>query len=94
LTNVAPGTTLYEIDPGEIFDLEFRLLPAAGLEVVAIYHSHPVTEAYPSRTDQSLAFWPDAIYLICSLAEPGTPVVRGYRLGREVVEMVVIDVVA
>jgi proteasome lid subunit RPN8/RPN11 len=90
LTNVAPGTTLYEIDPSEIFDLEFRQLPAAGLEVLSIYHSHPATEAYPSRTDQSQAFWADAVYLICSLADPETPVIRGFRLGGELVREVVI----
>ena len=83
LTNVAPGTALYEIDPGEIYDLEFRLLPAAKLDIVAIYHSHPATEAYPSSTDRSLAFWPDAIYLICSLADPEMPVIRGFRLSSE-----------
>ena len=87
LTNRAPGTTLYEIDATELYDLEFRLLPTEGLELVAIYHSHPVTEAYPSATDQALAFWPDAVYLICSLAEPESPVVRGFYLGDGVSEV-------
>jgi proteasome lid subunit RPN8/RPN11 len=40
---------------------------------VAIYHSHTKSRAYPSRTDVELAqiTWPDATYLIVSLA--GTP---------------------
>jgi [CysO sulfur-carrier protein]-S-L-cysteine hydrolase len=79
-TNIAPGNTLYEIDPAELIDFEFRELPAQELEIVAIYHSHPATEAYPSETDRRLAFWPQAVYLICSLADPGQPRIRGFRL--------------
>ena len=88
LTNLAPGNRLYEIDPREIYDLEFRTLPARNQEIVAIYHSHPATEAFPSATDRAQAFWPDAYYLICSLANPDAPVIRAFRLGQpEVVEV-------
>jgi proteasome lid subunit RPN8/RPN11 len=52
----------------------------AGEEMVAIYHSHPVTPAYPSATDAQQATYPDAVYVICSLADPAAPVLRGYRL--------------
>ena len=79
-TNVAPGNALYEIDPAELIDLEFRELPRQDLEIIAIYHSHPATEAFPSETDRRLAFWPQAVYLICSLADPTDPHVRGFRL--------------
>lgn len=57
------------------FDFEDR-----GEEMIAIYHSHPVDEAYPSATDARNAFYPDAIYIICSLLRPGRPVVRAFRL--------------
>ena len=36
--------------------------------MVAIYHSHTRSPAFPSRTDVELATWPDAAYLIVSLA--------------------------
>lgn len=78
--NIAEGNALYEIDPAELIELEFHTMPAAETELVAIYHSHPVSPAYPSATDIALAFWPDAIYLICSLADPERPVVRGFRI--------------
>ncbi len=80
LTNVAPGNVFYEIDPRELYDLEFRQLPAEGWDVVAIYHSHPASEAYPSATDVALAGWPDAFYVICSLATPDSPVIRAFRI--------------
>lgn len=66
--------------PSRVIHLEFRELPAQGMEIVAIYHSHPVSPAYPSQTDLDLAFWPEAVYIICSLADPDSPVVRGFRL--------------
>jgi proteasome lid subunit RPN8/RPN11 len=80
LRNVAPGNKLYEIDPAQLYELEFRELPARGWEVVAIYHSHPSSPAYPSATDVSLAFWPEAYYVICSLAEVDRPDVRAFRI--------------
>lgn len=83
LTNIAEGNTFYEIDPCQLIDLEFTILPQDGTEIVAIYHSHPVSEAYPSRTDVELAFWPEAVYLICSLEHPDAPVVRGFRIQNE-----------
>ena len=80
LTNTAPGNTLYEIDATQLYDLEFRRLPERGWEVLAIYHSHPASPAYPSPTDVALAFWPDAYYLICSLLDPATPDLRAFRI--------------
>ncbi len=78
--NIAEGNRLYEIDPRQLIDLEFRLLPEQGAEITAIYHSHPESPAYPSATDVELAFWPDAIYLICSLADRERPDIRGFRI--------------
>ncbi len=78
--NIAEGNSLYEIDPAELIELEFHTMPAAQTELVAIYHSHPVSPAYPSATDVALAFWPDAVYVICSLESPEQPIVRGFRI--------------
>ena len=79
-TNIAAGNSLYEIDPAELIELEFREMPAHGTELVAIYHSHPVSPAHPSATDIALAFWPDALYLICSLQKSDFPQLRGFRI--------------
>jgi len=51
----------------------------ANLELVGIYHSHTSSPAYPSRTDAEQAFWPDAVYVIVSLAG-GEAVVKGFRM--------------
>ncbi|GEM_PF-989397 len=60
------------------FDFEER-----GEAMIAIYHSHPVDPAYPSAVDAANAFYPDAVYLICSLLHPEQPELRGWRLIQE-----------
>jgi len=51
----------------------------AGLDLIGIYHSHVASPAYPSRTDAEQAFWPDAVYLIVSLAGEA-PELKGFRI--------------
>jgi proteasome lid subunit RPN8/RPN11 len=48
-------------------------------DFLVIYHSHTHTEAYPSPTDVRLAAWPDAYYVLVSLAEEPPPV-RAFRI--------------
>jgi proteasome lid subunit RPN8/RPN11 len=80
MRNVADGNRFYEIDPEQLIELEYQEMPMDESEIVAIYHSHPDSEDYPSRTDVELAFWPEAVYLICSLEHPEEPVIRGFRI--------------
>ena len=79
LSNLEPGTDFYRVDDAELYALT-RRLDAAGEDVWAIYHSHPTSPAEPSTSDIELAAWPDAVYLICSLAIPGNPALRGFRI--------------
>ncbi|MDP9381091.1 MAG: M67 family metallopeptidase [Chloroflexota bacterium] len=69
----------YLMEPREQFeammDIEER-----GWDLYGIYHSHPSSEAYPSRTDRNLAFYPDAIYLICSLQDRERPGLRAFTI--------------
>ena len=78
-TNVDHSPYTYLMDPKEqlaaIKDYE-----AAGLELVGIYHSHTHTAAYPSRTDVAKAFYPDAMYVIVSLAKRDAPDIRAFRV--------------
>ena len=73
-----PSPYYYRIESRD----QIRIMNAiddAGLDLLGIYHSHTSSPAYPSRTDAEQAFWPDAVYVIVSLA--GTdPDVRGYRI--------------
>jgi proteasome lid subunit RPN8/RPN11 len=80
LHNVAEGNRFYEIDPLQLIELEFQELPKDDSDILAIYHSHPESPAYPSKTDLELAYWPEAVYLICSLESPDAPLIRGFYL--------------
>lgn len=42
-------------------------IQARGLELIAFYHSHPVSDPIPSPTDQRQATYPDTPYLIVGL---------------------------
>ncbi|PKN17684.1 MAG: hypothetical protein CVU71_14730 [Deltaproteobacteria bacterium HGW-Deltaproteobacteria-6] len=49
----------------------------AGLKIIGVYHSHPVTPARPSVEDIALAYDPSALYVIISLLDD-RPVVKGF----------------
>ncbi len=77
--NVAPDRIdNYDVDPQTLllqFDFEDD-----GDEMMGIYHSHPVSVAYPSATDAWNAHYPDSVYFICSLEDDDAPVLRAFRL--------------
>ena len=83
MINAERSPTFFRFDAEEQFRL-YKALDAAEEEIVVVYHSHTATEAYPSRTDISLATEPQAHYVLVSTAESGAhegPVsVRSYRI--------------
>ncbi len=77
--NVSSNATVrYTIDPREQLRA-FRELDDRGEELVAIYHSHPASQPYPSPTDRAEAHYPDAFYVLISLRTI-EPEVRAYRV--------------
>ncbi|HEY7255432.1 MAG TPA: M67 family metallopeptidase [Solirubrobacterales bacterium] len=90
-TNAEASPLRYSIDAREQFRL-MRTIEEAGEELVGIYHSHTKSPAYPSQTDVNLAGWPDAVYLIASLADPGMPEVRGFWIRDGGIEEAELDV--
>jgi len=56
-----------------------RELRRTGLDVVAVYHSHPTSPAVPSRTDLANNYWGEVVNLIISL-QNAQPEVRGWRM--------------
>jgi proteasome lid subunit RPN8/RPN11 len=88
LTNLEPGVDRYLIDDEELYRV-YREIEDGGEDLLAIYHSHPVSVAYPSKTDVALAFWEESFYVICSLEYPEAPVIRAFRIvGEEITEVV------
>lgn len=78
-TNVDHSPFTYYMDPNEVLRAT-REIDDAGLDLLAIYHSHTHTAAIPSATDVARAHYPDSLYLIISLIDPARPELRGYRI--------------
>ena len=76
--NAAASSRLYEVEPIDHLKAD-RDAEARGLEIVAVYHSHTHTDAYPSPTDVGQAPDPTWHYVLVSLKDP-EPVVRSYRI--------------
>lgn len=79
LTNADASGEHYTIPPEEQF-AAIKDMRGKGVRMLAIWHSHPTTPARMSEEDLRLAYTPDVVYLILSLAEPGTPELRGFVL--------------
>jgi proteasome lid subunit RPN8/RPN11 len=79
MANAERSPTFYRFDSKEQLRV-WREMDARDEEPVVIYHSHTATEAYPSRTDISLASEPDAHYLLVSTRDPDHAEVRSYRI--------------
>jgi proteasome lid subunit RPN8/RPN11 len=83
--NRAASPFRYEIHPDDLVR-SVLALDDAGEVIWAIVHSHVRSPARPSPTDVSLAFYPDALYVLVSLspaeANPATGAesVRAWRI--------------
>ncbi len=84
MTNAERSPTFYRFDPPSSSKRSTSVMYEQSEEIVVVYHSHTATEAYPSRTDISLASDPQAHYMIVSTAESdasdGAVSVRSFRI--------------
>jgi proteasome lid subunit RPN8/RPN11 len=79
MENAQRSPTFYQFDSMEQLKV-WREMECRDEEPVVIYHSHTATEAYPSRTDVSLAGEPGAHYVLVSTRDPGQTEFRSYRI--------------
>jgi proteasome lid subunit RPN8/RPN11 len=91
MKNAAASPYRYLMDPDEqlrvMLDIDDR-----DQVIWGIFHSHVASKPEPSVTDIGLAFYPEALYLICSLAG-GMPEVRAWAIQDGRVGEVVLEVV-
>jgi proteasome lid subunit RPN8/RPN11 len=90
MRNAEASPVVYRFDEQEQLRV-FTEVEDRGWGVLAFWHSHTHTEAYPSPTDRARAHWRDPLtgdevaaypgtaYLILSLQDPSDPVIRAYR---------------
>jgi len=78
MANAAASPYRYLLDPDEQLRVMVEIDDADEV-VWGIVHSHVASPAVPSVTDVGLAYYPDSLYLICSLADP-VPEVRAWMI--------------
>jgi proteasome lid subunit RPN8/RPN11 len=77
LTNADASPEHYSMKPEEQF-AAVKDMRAEGLKMLGIWHSHPASPARMSAEDMRLAYTPDIVYVILSLAEPRAPSIRAF----------------
>jgi proteasome lid subunit RPN8/RPN11 len=83
--NRAASPLRYDVDPDDLLRASIEIDDASEV-IWGIVHSHVRSPARPSPTDVGLAFYPDALYLLVSLAadqaDPATGAesVRAWRI--------------
>ena len=80
VTNILDSRTAYEMEPTQQL-AALLAAEAAGLVVVAFYHSHPDGPERPSPTDVAQAYYPEVAQVIVSLAERQRPLSRAFVVG-------------
>jgi len=66
--NLEKGNMTYEVDPVEAFNV-IKQMREEGNELIASWHSHPMSEAYPSMIDTAKAVDAGLVYVIVSLSD-------------------------
>lgn len=87
IPNQSHSSTHFLMHPGAQLQAWYAL-HEAGQTLLAIYHSHPHTAAFPSPTDQAEHYYPHVLQLIISLAVFDQPQARAFRVTTSQVEEV------
>lgn len=69
----------YEMDPLQQIQAMIEI-ENEGMEMAAIYHSHPDGPARPSWTDVTQAYYPEAATIIVSLADLDRPLLNAFMI--------------
>ena len=87
MTNIDHSEEHFSFDPKEQF-AAIKYARQQGLKIVGNWHSHPASPSRPSEEDKRLAYDPNILYFILSLAEE-KPVLNAFRIAEgEVTEKI------
>lgn len=71
----------YSVHGEDLVRITF-LIDDEGEDLLAIFHSHTRSPAVPSPTDIRAAMYPEALYVLATLADPDAPPERSLRAWR------------
>jgi proteasome lid subunit RPN8/RPN11 len=97
MTNVEASPFRFSMDPKEVAQVD-KEASDRGWDLMAIYHSHVRSPAYPSDTDVRIAggtseIWPEVRYILVSLMDSLEPQVRIFQIKAGVVTEESLEVV-
>lgn len=78
VTNAAAAPDRYTLDPEQHYRTMIQA-ESEALEILGVFHSHPVSAAEPSATDISLAGEPEWVWVIAGDVAR-SPVLRAWRI--------------
>ena len=78
MTNIDHSEEHFSFDPQEQF-AAVKYARKNGLHIVGNWHSHPASPSRPSEEDKRLAYDPNILYFILSLAAE-EPVLNAFRI--------------
>ena len=79
--NVSEIPGRYVVHPTDLRRI-YKEIMEKDWDILATYHSHPRTEAYPSGDDVDLAVGSSVPYVIVSIQDPDCASVRAFRIDR------------
>ena len=91
LVNAAASPRTFDSDPKSTF-AAVKDMRGEGLEILAVYHSHPTSAPVPSRSDLEQNYSPDVMNLIVSL-EADVPLMRAWWLREDGYDPADVDIV-
>jgi proteasome lid subunit RPN8/RPN11 len=92
LENTDAAAEHYNMAPEDQFGA-VKDMRTKGLRMLAIWHSHPVTPARMSEEDLRMAYTPNIVYVIVSLADPESPDVKGFTVANGLPTPIEIEIV-
>lgn len=87
IKNLDESPVHYTMDPRQHIDA-LQDMDSNDWDLVAAYHSHTHTRAFPSATDVRLSqgmqlLYPESLHVIVSLADPDQPDIRAFAIQGE-----------
>ena len=92
MANTDASNEHFTMEPREQFAVA-KDLRAAGLEMLAVYHSHPESPARPSEEDIRLALTPGISHVIVSLLDSDRPVLKSFKIAAGLVTPEAVEII-
>lgn len=92
MENIAKSEKFFEMDPLELMKV-FDQVDNLNKEVIGIFHSHPITEPYPSKTDLERNEIIDHLIFVISSLRTGSPEIKAYTIKNKDIREIPIEII-